>query len=198
MRRATRWLSAIAFIVAPSLGPLQAQATRELFPNTKDLGRAAVEYQDDALHVAAGYYYSQRNHESRWLLIEVAVTSNAPMRIHRDDVTLVTPDGRVVPVAAQRAFSQDHRRTRRLIQNALVTRHPVENYLNVRFLQPFRWFVTSPAEGTVTDILDVNQHRGALGDLYFASPTGAWDEGTYSLVVQGQGAVRAIMPIDLE
>ena len=134
MSRTTRLLLAIAFLAAPSLGPLQAQATRELFPNTKDLGRAAAEYQDDALHVAAAYYYSQRNHESRWLLIEVAVTSSAPMRIRRDDVSLVTPDGRVVLVAAQRAFSQDHRRTRKLVQNALVTRHPVESYLNVRFL----------------------------------------------------------------
>ena len=32
-----------------------------------------------------------RHHDSRWSLIEVAVTSAAPMRIGREDITLVTP-----------------------------------------------------------------------------------------------------------
>ena len=41
-----------------------------------------------------------RHHDSRWLLIEVAVTSAAPMRIGREDITLVTPDGRVVTVVS--------------------------------------------------------------------------------------------------
>ena len=50
----------------------------------------------------------------------------------------------------------------------------------------------------MTDIFDVDQHRAALGDLYFASPTGAWEDGTYSLVVQGADAARAILPIDLD
>ena len=51
------------------------QTPRELFPNTSDLGRAAVEYEDDALQVVAAYYYSQRHHDSRWLLIEIGVTA---------------------------------------------------------------------------------------------------------------------------
>ncbi len=38
--------------------PLRAQILWELFPNTTERGRAAVEYDDDAWDVVAAYYYS--------------------------------------------------------------------------------------------------------------------------------------------
>ena len=173
------------------------QTPRELFPNTSDLGRAAVEYEDDALKVVAAYYYSQRHHDSRWLLIEIGVTSAAPMRIRRGDITLVTPDGQPVPVPSQRSFAQDLQRTRLLRQNAVPTRHPVGGYFRGLRHERFQWFVLTPLEGIVSDVFDVDQHRSVLGDLYFASPTGAWDAGTYTLVVRGAGEARAWLPIDL-
>ncbi len=198
--RVNRWGQPLALVCSVTLlstAPGGAQATRELFPNTTDLGRAAAEYEDDVLQVVAAYYYSQRHHDSRWLLIEIAAASAEPMRIRRGDITLVTPEGRVVSVASQRAVSEDRERIRLLRQNAVTTRHPVASYLRGRATDRFQWFVTSAAEGTVTDIFDVDQHRAALGDLYFASPTGAWEEGTYSLVVEGVDA-RATLPIDLD
>ena len=111
-----------------------ARTTRELFPNTEDHGRAAVEYIDDQLQVIAAYYYSQRNHDSRWLLIETAITSSGAMTIERDDIQLVRPDGREIPLASQRAFAQDHQRIRPLLQAATTTRHGIGAYIvrNVR------------------------------------------------------------------
>ncbi len=92
----------LAVLLVTLLGgaPLHAQSARELFPHTTDRGRAAVEYEDDDLQVVAAYYYSQRHHESRWLLIEIAVSSAVPMRIRpasagerhpRNDVGVATP-----------------------------------------------------------------------------------------------------------
>ena len=45
---------------------------------------------------------------------------------------------------------------------------------------------------------DTVQVVAAWGDLYFASPTGAWEAGTYSLVVEGDGKVLAMLPIELD
>ena len=115
----------------------------------------------------------------------------------RKDITLRTPDDRAVPVASQRAFSQDHQRTRLLRRNAVTARHPVGSYLRERRAARFQWFVLNAWEGIVSDIFDVNQHQSAMGTLYFASPTGAWEAGTYTLVVQTD-AVRATLPIDLD
>ena len=181
--------------------PLRAQTPRELFPNTNDLGRAVIEYEDDAIQVVAAYNYSQRNHDSRWLLIELGVATREVMRITNRDITLVTPDGRVVAVPSQRAFAQDILRTRRLVQNAVTTRHlgsRVRGYFGGRRSERFQWFVVTLFDGIVSEFFDVDINRPAWGDLYFASPTGAWAGGTYSLVVQGAGETRAVLPIDLD
>ena len=93
----------VAFTTVLAIAAGAQQTTRELFPNTTNRGRAAVEYEDDDLHVVAAHYYSQRNHDSRWLLVEVAVSVDRAMRIDREDIHLLTPDGRQVPLATQRA-----------------------------------------------------------------------------------------------
>ena len=190
-----------ALLVVPASAP--AQTSRELFPNTNDLGRAVVEYEDDTIQVVAAYNYSQQNHDSRWLLIEIGVTTTDVARIKNGDITLVMPDGRsvAVAVASQRAFSQDVQRTRLLVQNARLTRHlagRTSGYFLGRRSERFQWFVVTPFEGIVTDFFDVDVHRTACGDLYFASLTGSWEEGTYSLVVQGADETRAVLPIDLD
>ena len=188
-----------ALLVVPASAT--AQTSRELFPNTNDLGRAVVEYEDDTIQVVAAYNYSQQNHDSRWLLIEIGVTTTDVARIKNGDITLVMPDGRSVAVASQRAFSQDVQRTRLLVQNARPTRYlagRTSGYFLGRRSERFQWFVVTPFEGIVTDFFDVDVHRTACGDLYFASLTGSWEEGTYSLVVQGADETRAVLPIDLD
>ena len=86
-------------------GAAQAQNEDELFPNTKSLGRAAVEYRDDAIQAVAAYYYSHREHGSLWLLIEVALSTEERMSLSRQAFRLVSPDGREVAVAEQRRFA---------------------------------------------------------------------------------------------
>ena len=191
-------LSMLAVLAA---APLRAQTTRELFPNTKELGDAVVEYEDDAIKVVAAYRYSQQSHDSRWLLIEIGVATQDHMRIERDDITLVTPDDHIIHVASQRAFAQDRNRARLVQQEARALGYigaRVWVYFPVRRAKRFQWFVVTPLEGTVTETFDVDFHRTAFGDLYFASPTGTWVEGTYSLVVQGADETRAVLPIDLD
>ena len=117
---------AILLVYTPPSGGPAAQtadrASRELFPNTSDRGRAAVEYEDDALQAVAAYYYSQENHDSRWLLIELAMSASSHMRIERDDIVLRRPDGREIALASQRDWRRDHQRVIPLLQNARVTR----------------------------------------------------------------------------
>ena len=173
------------------------RTTRELFPNTEDRGRAAIEYMDSQLQVVAAYYYSQRHHNSRWLLIETAITSADVMTIERDNIHLVHPDGREIPLASQRSFAQDHQRTRLLVQAATTTRHGIGTYIVRQRARRFQFFV-SPFDGIADKLFDTDQHRVAWGDLFFSSPTGRWDSGTYSLVVTGGEGRQAVLPIDLD
>ena len=69
---------------------LQAVAAQQEFsPANRQRGKAAVEYRDSDVHIVAAYYYSQRNHESHWLMIEAAMSTNDPETIARDVTGLV-------------------------------------------------------------------------------------------------------------
>ncbi|MDG2038931.1 MAG: hypothetical protein P8J30_00430 [Ilumatobacter sp.] len=174
-----------------------ANAQDERFPNTKSHGRAAVEYQDDAIHLVAAYYYSQQNHDSRWLLIEAAVSTGERMSMSRAAFRLIIPDGQELVLAEQTEFARDSERTRPLLQNARTTRHSVAQYIRRRnFTAPLRFF-RDPFGPVVQDEFVVDKNRVIYGDLFFTAPTGLWEDGTYSLIVE-QNGVRAAVPIVLE
>ena len=191
-RRLTSFLMALALTPAAT-----AVAQDELFPNTEEKGRAAIQYQDDEIQLVAAYYYSQRNHDSRWLLIEAALTTAERMTIRRDAFRLITPDGTEVALPIQRRFSQDVERVRRLVQNASTSRHGTPAYFKARNQTEDIRFFSLPGGRTVANDFYVDRDRIALGDLFFLSPTGAWEDGTYTLVLEHEG-VRAAVPIELE
>ncbi len=179
-------------------GPHAQQDTLELFPNTAVYGRAAIEYQDDDLHVVATYYYSQWNHDSKWILIRCALSAERSMTIDREDIHLLTPGGGRVPLATQRAWSQDRGQIQMLIQQTRPLYHPILSYFNRPSGPSFNFF-TSPGGRVSTDVIYANRSYRLSGDLYFSSPVGAWEDGTYSLVFEvAEKGARAVLPIILE
>ena len=186
----------ISLIVTFALLAVAAAQEDEFYPHTRERGRAAVEYDDDEIHIVAAYYYSQRQHDSPWLLIEAAVSAERVMDIHRDEIRLVMPDGLELPLATQRRFARDIRQTRLLLQNASVTRHGIGGYFKRDQGSLMRFFAL-PFQGIVHDFFVVDTWQMAWGDLFFVSPTGVWDPGTYSLVIEHED-VRAALPIRLE
>jgi hypothetical protein len=196
LRRLTVLSLGMSLSLALGAGRALAQED-ELFPDTKDLGRAAVEYEDDEIQVVAAYYYSQFNHDSPWLLVEMAVSSENRMTIHRDAFRLITPDGVEIALAPQTRFSQDMPRIRELLQNAAPMRHAVGSYFNRRNRSEGSRFFSLPGGSVVHDDFVVDRFRVVLGDLFFEAPTGLWEDGTYTLVVEHED-VRAAVPIELQ
>jgi hypothetical protein len=191
-----RWaISVVAGIALVGTAPMLGQ--NELFPHTRERGRAAVEFKDGEIHAVVAYYYSQRHHASRWLLIEVALSTTDRMVIHRNNITLVTPGGRELMLANQRRFGQDIPRVSLVIQNAAITRHSILDYFPQRRSRQSMNFFTVPGMGIVTDEYVIDVHGVASGDLFFESPTGSWEPGTYSLSIQHKTG-RAALPIELD
>ncbi len=185
------------YVMAVVLGcmvfsPLVAQE----LPNTKELGRAAVEYRDDAVHLVAAYYYSQLNHETRWLLIETALTTEARTTIPREAFRLMTPTGVEIALASQERFFRETEQTRLLLQNAALVRHNVRSYFNRRpRVEPLRFFSLPPGPLVQSDVR-VDRFRVVTGDLFFEARTGTWEQGVYTLVLDHEGT-HAAVPIDL-
>ena len=112
----------ILIVAALLLGSVAPAAAQEdgFFANTKKRGRAAVEYRDAEIHAVAAYYYSQHNHDSRWLLIQVAMSTSRNQTFDRKDITLVAPGGRAVELSSQEQFAADANRVRSVIQSGPI------------------------------------------------------------------------------
>src|SRR5689334_1885416 len=92
------------------------------FPNTKRLGRATVQFRDAQLQVVLNYEYSQRNHESAWLLVDFGARSERRLVLDREHFKLVSQAGEWFPVASQRHFVDAAKDIQSLRQNATVWR----------------------------------------------------------------------------
>lgn len=198
-----RVLSVMAVVLALSggIGVIAQSQTRTVpkeFANVKKVGRALSEFKDNSVQVVAAYYYSQRNHDTPWLLIELGALTERPAKIDRKDFELITPAGRVVPLATQERWASQIQRNKLFMQQVEPTRHQVDSYFKpVNGVSGFRFFTQPGGNGTVLDFVDVPQDHVVLGDLLFESPTRIWDKGTHALVVRYDGK-EAVLPIELE
>ena len=197
MTRPRVWmLSGIALAVLLGLAPT-VDAQREFSSANRDRGRAAVEFRDNDIHIVAAYYHSQRNHESRWIVIDTALSTTERATFKREAFSLRTPTGREIPLATQTRVGEDTPTVEALLRHARVQGHDVESYFPQRdHTYPMRLF-TFPFRGVVMSEFVVDRNEVASGPLFFESPTGAWEDGTYALVVRHQKGA-AEMPIRLE
>ena len=203
--RALGIVAAIAFVAVMlagvlSTGELRAQTDAVVRPDAANqVARNVVEYESDRLHIVAAQHYSWGDHDPRWLLIDVGIRilSGRPLTVARRDFFIVRPDGVEVPLTSQR----DYRRARSELLPLHLQLHtlavdPVRGYFPGGHCPAhrFRFFVDSGIRQSV-----VYAHRVGpcvRGDLFFASPTGAWESGTYTLVIGGETDVR--LPIEIQ
>ena len=195
----SRWQKALQLTLCAALALAQQglAAQEEFSPANRNVGRAAVEYRDADAHIVAAYYYSQRNHESRWLMIEAGVSTTESITIERSAIALRTPEGREIPLATQRRVGEDVARIEQLLQNARVLSHNVASYFTQRDRIENMDLFTLPFGPVVHDSFVIDRNRVAVGPLFFESPTGAWEKGTYALIVRHSKGTAAL-PIHLE
>jgi hypothetical protein len=170
------------------------------FPNTRAYGRATIQYLNQGIQVLINYDYSQRNHSTKWLLIDLAIASSQRFVLHKEHIKLLTPNGRELSVAPQEAIVADSAGVTKLLQNASVQRRPLISYFSQRGGGPVEGirFQTFPVgSGTASPEATVDNDHVTSGPLLFATPEGRWDAGTYRLEITNEVA-KAALPIKLE
>ena len=167
------------------------------FPHTYKHGRATIEYRHEGLGVVANYDYSQKNHSSPWLLIDVALGSADRFVLHRTNFKLVRPDGQTIPLASQQQGQADMENINLLIQNAKIYRQNLDSYFPQRDRHEAFNFFSLPFVRSISDEAIVDNDRVAQGPLLFRSPDGTWKEGTLRLVLTNEKA-KAELPITLQ
>ena len=197
MVRSIRVLTGLILIAAGASLFAQSRTVPREFDHVRTVGRALSEFRDGRIQVVAAYYYSQFNHDSPWLLIQLGALGEEVTEIDRRKIELVTPGGRVVRLASQARWAADASRNTLLLQAAAPLRHPVHSYFAPMNGQTgLRFFARPPGTGTVQEVVYLKPKELVLGDLLFESPTRLWDEGTYALVI-GYDSAEAVLPIEL-
>jgi hypothetical protein len=185
----------VSFVVSGAF--VAAQNKEWSFPRTRSYGRATTEY-NGVLHVAINYDYSQRKHGSKWLLVDIAMSSGKRFVLRKNDLRLLSPNGRELGVAPQEALNDDAKGITSVLQNASIWRRPMEHYFNQRnMIERFRFQVAPPGAGIVTDEVVVDNDHVAIGAVFFRTPEGTWDAGTYRLEIN-TAVDKAALPIKLE
>ena len=193
-------LSIAVLVASVAVGAQSRPADDNAFPHTRSFGRATVEFQDDKVHAVAIYDYSQRNHNTKWLLIDMAIASRQRFVLNKDHIKLLTPNGREIGVAPQEAIIADSAGVTKLLQNAKVNRQPLLSYFSQRNggpVEPIRFQTFPVGGGTVSPEVTVDNDHVSSGPVLFATPEGRWEAGTYRLEVTNDVA-KAGLPIKLE
>jgi hypothetical protein len=122
--------------------------------------------------------------QSDWLMVDAAVAGRLPSttRLHREAITLITPDGKRYPLARQRELSEAYLDLEAIMRRARVARIPLEYYRKDRRLCLLP-FVIKPGSGTVADSLFVNNRQYCLGGFYFRL-VDTVQPGSYAIVIQ--------------
>ncbi len=192
----------IASLITLATCGLAAQAAQKewSFPHTRPNGRATPEYNHSGLHVVVNYDYAQRNHKSKWLLLDLAMASKQSFILRSKDITLLTPDGSHLPVAPQEELFEDSAGINFVLQNARIFRRGLVSYFSQRSggipNEQIR-FQSFPLRKTVSDEVTVDEDHVTGGQLLFRTPRGSWDAGTYRLEVNTAAGLAAL-PIKLE
>lgn len=205
-----RWTSLAAGVTLAALAcgvPARAQPfgvngddfPHVTFPEARFGDSHVVLYDDGVLLASAAYRYSQRHHDSRWVVVRLALASSERMSIPREDFVIVRPDGVEIPAASRRDGRRDVEGVRLLMNERRNWRDNIVRFPRRRAggVYPFEFGVASSA-GVATRVVQIDLRTSAVGDVFFVSPDGRWEAGVYALVVTGNDDHAAKLPIILE
>jgi hypothetical protein len=155
----------------------------------RQVGATAIVYKGPQIDVALSYRFAKLNHSGNWLLLDTAMTANAPVELPRTAISVRTPGGQVVPLASPEAFNNGYRELNATIARANVAREPMG------YLIPHRYrrmgFFAERGHGLEWPSVWLDDWHNTYGRLFFQLPDGV-QKGNYELLInlkEGQVAI---------
>ena len=156
------------------------------FPDTRFGEPYLVVYDDGDLLASASYRYSQRHHDSPWLVVTLGLAASEALTIRREDIALLRPDGIAAPPATERERDRDVEGVRGL----LAERASWPDSLSFAFPRSridrgfYRFdFGVEESDRIPDRMLRIEPRGGVRGDVFFVSPDGRWPSGLHALAV---------------
>ena len=157
-----------------------------LFPDPRFGEPHMVVYDDGVVLASASYRYSQRHHDSPWLVVTLGLAASEALTIRREDIVLVRPDGLAMPPATERERDRDIAGVRRLLAERASWPDSLSfAFPRSRIDRGFHRFDFGVEESDrIPDrMLRIEARGGVRGDAFFVSPDRRWRTGVHALVV---------------
>ena len=203
---ALRTILLVALVVLACGAPAPAQPFRLTqdefpdvgFPDARFGEPHLVVYDDGAVLASAAYRYSQRHHDSSWLVVALGVAASEALTIRREDIVLVRPDGIVVAPATERERARDVEGVRRLLDERADWPDTLTfTFPRSRIDRGFHRFEfgVDGSDRIPDRVLRIEARGGVRGDVFFVSPDGSWPAGVHALVVTIDADRVARLPV---
>lgn len=185
-------LAATATLAFGAPAPAQPfRLTQDDFPNIRfpdaRFGEPHLVVYDDGFVLASvAYRYSQRHHDSRWLVVTLGLAASEALEIPREAIVLVRPDGVETRPATERDRDRDIEGVRRLLDERADWPETLRfTFPRSRIDRGFHRFDFGVEESDrIPDrVLEIEARGGVRGDVFFVSPDRIWPAGVHALIV---------------
>ena len=165
---------------------------------TRRLSRYSVAYEGPALEAVVRTWQAQHNIGEEWLILVAHLRgthSTGITEIHRNDISVRTPDGRRLPLMSQDEFREVYREIHSRVRRATESSAPLSTYRrDLRLCD--RWFLVEPTGGFAQDEIAINTFEECWGPLVFHVSRGI-QPGRWRLVIELEESTADI-PFHLE
>jgi hypothetical protein len=186
----------LALLLITGCATSSAPGTTE--PGTREVSRYAVIQEGPELAVALGFYQATRNIGDEWLILAVELTSSARggrTIVNRSDISVLTPDGRRLPLISQEEFRETYGAVRVAVEWALRSL-PILGRYDPSEMPCDHWFLRDPFGGFAYDEIPINTFQLCSGPLVF-KVVGGVQSGRWRLVIELEES-RVDIPFELE
>ena len=183
-----RSLSAACALLAGTLAAQPAAAQAQLPPGVEApkptvpeiftlMGQYVRVAYNNTGFATLGYKMAQNSVGQEWMLLEIGLTvrgSSKDVTLERDDLSIKTPDGTVIPLATQKQYAEAGY-LRALNTQARVVRDSINYFpMDATRAAPIAFFaqVGAPGSQLAYDQIELSKDRANLGRLYFHIPGG--------------------------
>jgi hypothetical protein len=167
-------------------------------PGTRVVSRYAVIHEGPELAVALGFHQATRSIGDEWLILAVELTASARggrTIVNRSDISVLTPDGRRLPLINQEEFRENYGAVRVAVERALRSL-PILGRYDRSEMPCDRWFLRDPFGGFAYDEIPINTFQLCSGPLVF-EVTGGIQPGRWRLIIELEES-RVDIPFELE
>lgn len=172
------------------------KAVHSTKPGVTQIGDTMMRSVGVDLEAILGYKFASSSLGDEWLVVDLALTSwkGESIEVKQEAISVVTPDGRRIPLPTQKEFIAAYPETQSLLRRAAIASQPLEATRGGR--RPCELdFLRLPGTGTTRTAIWINDRQLCVGMLAFPV-TGGIQPGRWRLDIELEESDLQI-PFDL-